>query len=210
MNALPIVAKLDSVEAVCSELGCFKHFNNEKCLKAHVDPPFGCYFMQLILATCHSRISQYRIKIVELMDQLGEDTCKGEEDSRRRICRPLSWGADEREWGRRQSSGAGGGVVWQLQVFTFGEAVRDLFRKSFCLGFFGGKRREKNQRVRVFRREQRERESYGEKVRKTERDWAWGKSKLESFGEKPEESESHFWVNRGVFQGMYIKKRRRH
>ena len=43
-----------------------------------VDPPFGCYFMQLILATCRSRISQYRIKIVELMDQLGEDTCKGE------------------------------------------------------------------------------------------------------------------------------------
>ena len=53
-------------------------------------PPFGCYFMQLILAACHSRISQYRIKIVELMDQLGEDTYKGEEGSRRRICRPLS------------------------------------------------------------------------------------------------------------------------
>ena len=32
--------------------------------------------MQLILATCHSRISQYRIKIVELMDQLEEDTWK--------------------------------------------------------------------------------------------------------------------------------------
>ena len=31
------------------------------------------------------------------MDQLGEDTCKGEEGSRRRIYRPLSWGADERE-----------------------------------------------------------------------------------------------------------------
>ena len=29
---------------------------------------------------------------------------------------------------------------------------------------------EKNERVRVFQREQRERESYGEKVRKTERD----------------------------------------
>ena len=111
-------------------------------LNGYVDPPFGCYFMQLILATCHSRISQYRIKIVELMDQLGEDTCKGEEDSRRRICRPLSWGADEREWGRRQSSGAGGGVVWQLQVFTFGEAVRDLFGAGAFVWLLLGRERD--------------------------------------------------------------------
>ncbi|WKA04816.1 hypothetical protein VitviT2T_022820 [Vitis vinifera] len=30
------ITKLNSVEAVYSELGCFKHFNNEQCLKAHL------------------------------------------------------------------------------------------------------------------------------------------------------------------------------
>ena len=36
MNALLIVVKLNSVEVVCSEPGCFKHFTNEQCLKAHL------------------------------------------------------------------------------------------------------------------------------------------------------------------------------
>ena len=74
--------------------------------------------MQLVLATCHSRISQYMIKIVELMDQLGEDTCKEKEGSRRRIGWPLA-GADEREKGRLQSSGAGRGL--SLQIWLEGQ-----------------------------------------------------------------------------------------
>ena len=50
--------------------------------------------------------------------------------------------------------------------------------------FLGEKEeREKNQRVRVFQREQRERESYGEKVRKTERDF-WGRKLRKMRGEE--------------------------
>lgn len=36
INAFAPVVKLDSVEAICSESGCMKHFANEECLKAHL------------------------------------------------------------------------------------------------------------------------------------------------------------------------------
>ena len=110
------------------------------------------------------------------------------------LCRPTFWGSVSCTFMQLvlPSVATPGGHMasfnWLLwnQILLFEElSGGDTWRRIF-LGlqvWVGRTEREKNQRVRVFQREQRERESYGEKVRKTDRDWVWGRSKLESFGE---------------------------
>ena len=58
MNALPIAAKLDSVEAVCLEPECLKHFTNEQCLKAHLQ---SCH-QHIICEICGTKQLKKNIK----------------------------------------------------------------------------------------------------------------------------------------------------
>ena len=58
MNTFPVAAKLDSVEAVCSEPGCFKHFSNEQCLKAHLQ---SCH-QHIICEVCGTKQLRKNIK----------------------------------------------------------------------------------------------------------------------------------------------------